>query len=149
MNVDDHVVPSGGQHYSATNRVPNIQEFMQRLDAEKKQRDAEIDADLRRNKRNPDVKVHRNELLKKKGTRKVRDPVTGKDVEIRDADIDFTEAVENPQVCFLPKSERVSIALCSTNLANRCLFLTGTWESLPPSLPHLNSLVKSTATLKM
>ncbi|UKZ82254.1 hypothetical protein TrVFT333_010039 [Trichoderma virens FT-333] len=97
MNATDHV-PSGGQHYSATNRVPNIQEFMQRLDAEKKQRDAEIDAELRRNKRNPDVKTHRNELLKKKGTRKVRDPVTGKDVEIRDADMDFTEAVENPQM---------------------------------------------------
>jgi hypothetical protein len=97
MNINEHVVPSG-QHYSATNRVPNIQEFMQRLDAEKKQRDAEIDAELRRNKRNPDVKVHRNELLEKKGTRSVRDPVTGKDVEIRDADMDFTEAVENPHV---------------------------------------------------
>lgn len=97
MNVDSHAMPSG-QHYSATNRVPNIQEFMQRLDAEKKQRDAEIDAELKRNKRNPDVKLHRNELLEKKGSRKVRDPVTGKDVEIRDADMDFTEAVENPQV---------------------------------------------------
>lgn len=97
MNADDHAMPSG-QHYSATNRVPNIQEFMQRLDSEKRQRDAEIDAELRRNKRNPDVKIHRNELLEKKGTRKVRDPVTGKDVGIRDADMDFEEAVENPQV---------------------------------------------------
>ncbi|KAL9468805.1 hypothetical protein ACSS6W_010499 [Trichoderma asperelloides] len=97
MNVDDHAMPSG-QHYSATNRVPNIQEFMQRLDSEKRQRDAEIDAELRRNKRNPDVKIHRNELLEKKGTRKVRDPVTGKDVGIRDADMDFEEAVENPQM---------------------------------------------------
>lgn len=97
MNVDGHAMPSG-QHYSATNRVPNIQEFMQRLDSEKKQRDAEIDTELRRNRRNADVKTHRNELLEKKGTRKVRDPVTGKDVEIRDADMDFTEAVENPQV---------------------------------------------------
>ena len=74
---------------------------MQRLDADKKKRDAEIDADLKRNKRNPDVKTHRNELSKQKGTRTVRDPVTGKDVEIRDADMDFTEAVENPQVCSL------------------------------------------------
>jgi hypothetical protein len=97
MNVDSHAMPSG-QHYSATNRVPNIQEFMQRLDSEKKQRDAEIDNELKRNKRNPDVKIHRNELLEKKGQRKVRDPVTGKDVEIRDADMDFEEAVENPQV---------------------------------------------------
>ncbi|KAM0454938.1 hypothetical protein ACHAPV_008079 [Trichoderma viride] len=96
MNVDDHPMPSG--HYSARNRVPNVQEFMQRLDAEKKQRDAEIDNQLKSNKRNPDVKLHKNELLEKRGQRKVRDPVTGKDVEIRDADMDFEEAVENPQM---------------------------------------------------
>lgn len=105
MNVDNNAMPSG-QHYSATNRVPNIQEFMQRLDAEKKQRDAGIDNELKRNKRNPDVKIHRNELLEKKSTdtRKVRDPVTGKDVEIRDADMDFEEAVENPQVRIIKAS---------------------------------------------
>lgn len=99
MNVNDHPMPMG-QNYSARNRVPNVQEFMQRLDAEKKQRDAEIDNQLKANKRNPDVKIHKNELLKRKATgqRKVRDPVTGKDVEIQDADMDFNEAVENPQV---------------------------------------------------
>ncbi|KAM0514984.1 hypothetical protein ACHAPE_006306 [Trichoderma viride] len=97
MNVDDHPMPSG-QNYSARNRVPNIQEFMNRLDAEKKQRDAEIDNQLKSNKRNPDVKLHKNEILERKSQRKVRDPVTGKDVEIRDADMDFEEAVENPQM---------------------------------------------------
>lgn len=98
MNVDTPMPK--GQNYSARNRVPNVQEFMQRLDAEKKQRDAEIDNQLKANKRNPDVKIHKNELLKRKATgqRKVRDPVTGKDVEIQDADMDFEEAVENPQV---------------------------------------------------
>ncbi|KAK1248022.1 hypothetical protein MKX07_000910 [Trichoderma sp. CBMAI-0711] len=98
MNVNEPAVGSGSQPYSARNRVPNVQEFMQRLDADKKKRDAEIDAELKRNRRNPDVKTHCNELEKKKGTRTVRDPVTGKDVEIRDADMDFTEAVENPQL---------------------------------------------------
>ncbi|PNP38007.1 hypothetical protein TGAM01_v204747 [Trichoderma gamsii] len=97
MNVDDHPMASG-QNYSARNRVPNIQEFMNRLDAEKKQRDAEIDNQLKSNKRNPDVKLHKNDLLERKGQRKVRDPVTGKDVGIRDADMDFEEAVENPQM---------------------------------------------------
>lgn len=122
---------------------------MQRLDAEKKQRDAEIDAELRRNRRNPDVKIHRNELLKKKGTRSVRDPVTGKDVEIRDADIDFTEAVENPQVCILQNVESLKSALCSTNLSDRCLSPTGIWENLLQSLLHPNNLAKSIVTLKM
>ncbi|KAM0473445.1 hypothetical protein ACHAPX_008192 [Trichoderma viride] len=97
MNIDDRPMASG-QNYSARNRVPNIQEFMNRLDAEKKQRDAEIDNQLKSNKRNPDVKLHKNEILERRGQRKVRDPVTGKDVEIRDADMDFEEAVENPQM---------------------------------------------------
>ncbi|KAH6605063.1 c2 domain-containing [Trichoderma cornu-damae] len=114
MNLNEHVVPSG-QHYSATNRVPNIQEFMQRLDADKKQRDAEIDAELRRNKRNPDVRMHRNELLKKKGIRAVRDPVTGKDVEIRDADMDFTEAVEHPQQMSIPNGNLGKPATIATS----------------------------------
>ena len=35
MNTGDHVAPSG-QHYSGTNRVPNIQQFMDQLDAEEK-----------------------------------------------------------------------------------------------------------------
>lgn len=91
--------------------MPNIQEFMNRLDAEKKQRDAEIDNQLKSNKRNPDVKLHKNEILERRGQRKVRDPVTGKDVEIRDADMDFEEAVENPQVCIIkPASQSLLLS---------------------------------------
>lgn len=101
MNVDEHVVPSGGQHYSATNRVPNIQQYMEQLDQQKKERDAEIDAELKKNKKHGEVKDHRNELEKKKGYRTVRDPVTGKDISIRDTDMDFKEVVENPQVSLI------------------------------------------------
>ncbi|KAK5989033.1 Meiotically up-regulated gene protein [Cladobotryum mycophilum] len=98
MNIDEHVVPSG-QHYSGRNRVPNIQEFMRGLDAQKRERDAAIDAELKRNKLSPEAKDHDNEVAaKKKATRSVRDPVTGKDVEIRDVDLDFKEAVDNPQL---------------------------------------------------
>ncbi|EHK45655.1 hypothetical protein TRIATDRAFT_41385 [Trichoderma atroviride IMI 206040] len=114
MNVDDHPMPSA-QHYSARNRVPNVQEFMQRLDAEKKQRDAEIDNQLKSNKRNPDVKLHKNELLEKRGQRKVRDPVTGKDVGIRDADMDFEEAVENPQQMSVPNGNLGKHATIATS----------------------------------
>jgi hypothetical protein len=101
MNVDEHVAPSGAQHYSGRNRVPNIQEFMTRLDAEKKERDAAIDADLKRNKGN-EVKPHENDMKARKGMRKVRDPVTGKDVEIQDTHISYKDAVEDPQVCHQP-----------------------------------------------
>ncbi len=96
MNETEHVA---GQHYSGRNRVPNIQEFMRQLDAEKKERDAAIDADLKKNKAAGEVKPHKNEKSPaKKDTRTVRDPVTGKDVEIRDTDLDFEEAAERPQV---------------------------------------------------
>lgn len=99
MNTDEHVVPSG-QHYSGQNRVPNIQQFMDQLDQEKKQRDAAIDADLKRNKTHGhEVQQHKNaERAARKDLRTVRDPVTGKDVQIRDVKTDYKDVVENPQV---------------------------------------------------
>lgn len=96
-------MPSGRQHYSGQNRVPNVREFMEQLDQDKKARDAAIDEELKQNKVHGETKDHKNDraeaMRRNKDTRKVRDPVTGKDVDIRDADLDFTEAVENPQVC--------------------------------------------------
>lgn len=97
MNVDEHVA---GQHYSGRNRVPNIKEFMAQLDAEKKERDEAIDKKLKDNKNHGEVKDHTNhEIPKDKATRTVRDPVTGKDVEIQDTSLSYEEAVDNPQVC--------------------------------------------------
>lgn len=95
-------IPAAGQHYSAQNRVPNVRQFMDQLDQNKKARDAEIDEQLKQNKIHGETKDHKNDraeaLRKQKDIRTVRDPVTGKDVGIRDADIDYKEAVENPQV---------------------------------------------------
>ncbi|CAM1509320.1 Fc.00g030590.m01.CDS01 [Cosmosporella sp. VM-42] len=96
MNMDDNPVPAGGQHYSGRNKVPNIQEYMAQLDSQKKQRDAAIDQELKKNKAG-DAKPHKPEPAKAKDLRKVRDPVTGKDVDIRDTDMDAKEVVENPQ----------------------------------------------------
>jgi hypothetical protein len=99
MDIDEQVVPSG-QHYSGRNRVPNIHEFVARLDRQKKDRDAAIDEELRKNKQNSDAKDHVSEqqIRNKKRTRTVRDPVTGRDVEIEDASIDFKDVVDNPKV---------------------------------------------------
>ncbi|OAA44286.1 meiotically up-regulated protein [Metarhizium rileyi] len=98
MNVDDHVVPSG-QHYSGRNRVPNIQQFMDQLDTEKKDRDAAIDAQPKGNKKHKEVTDHKKpETPLRKDLRTVRDPVTGKDVQIRDAKTDYAEAAENPKL---------------------------------------------------
>ncbi|OAA48164.1 C2 domain protein [Beauveria brongniartii RCEF 3172] len=99
MNNQNHVVPSG-QHYSGRNRVPNIQEFMAQLDREKQQRDAEIDGDLKSNEKHGEVQAHQqhDEKAERKDARWVRDPVTGKDVQIRDAKLDFEKAAEDPQM---------------------------------------------------
>ncbi|KAH8168948.1 c2 domain-containing protein [Sarocladium implicatum] len=98
MNVDEHVAPSG-QHYSGRNRVPNIHEFMQQLDKEKQERDAEIDKELKQNKKHGEATDHANDRERRKAKhRTVRDPVTGKDVEIRDTQLSYKDAVENPQM---------------------------------------------------
>lgn len=72
---------------------------MDQLDQEKKDRDAAIDADLKRNKHGHEVQDHKNaDKAARKHLRTVRDPVTGKDVQIRDAQTDFKEVIDNPQV---------------------------------------------------
>lgn len=101
MNGQETTAPAG-QHYSGRNRVPNIHEFVQQLDRDKKERDAAIDEQLKLNKQNEapggESQPHQNPPPKNKDHRRVRDPVTGADVEIQDADVDFAEAVDNPQV---------------------------------------------------
>jgi len=100
--ADEHVVPAGGQHYSGRNRVPNIKQFMESLDRDKKHRDAQIDAQSKAQQEvgGPGVKDHVETPPRKRGKnrRTVRDPVTGKDVEIEDIDSSFMSAVKNPQL---------------------------------------------------
>lgn len=145
MDQDEHVVPSG-QHYSGRNRIPNIQQFMEQLDKEKKQRDADIDAKLQRNKEHGEDEEHQPTHEKaQKDARWVRDPVTGKDVQIRDTKLDFKDAVENPQVSsdtffFFSFSNK-----CTSFFYCRCLFLTKI-SANPPPFPCLRSKKeKSTA----
>lgn len=95
----EHVHPGGG-HYSGRNRIPNIKEFAAALDRDKKERDARIDAQLKGNGKNGDIKEHTPESGHLPGHgRVVTDPVTGKEVQIEDVNLDFKKAVENPQVC--------------------------------------------------
>lgn len=97
--IEGHIVASG-QHYSARNRVPNIQEFMNQLDREKAARDEEIEETLKDNAAHGETNDHENneDTNHRKDARWVRDPVTGGDVQIRDAHLDFEEAADNPKV---------------------------------------------------
>lgn len=97
MNTDEQVYPSG-QHYSANNRIPNIKQFVESLDRDKKKRDAEL---ARHNAQNGEARDHVPASQKKPGKnrRTARDPVTGRDVEIDDIDEHHMKAAMEPMVC--------------------------------------------------
>lgn len=102
MDTQETVVPSGG-HYSGANRIPNIKQFMEKLDRDKKDRDAQIDNQAKQQGKTPsEVQEHQASSRKQgKNRRVVRDPVTGKDVEIDDIDDSMLKAVDDPHVsCF-------------------------------------------------
>ncbi|KAK3943529.1 hypothetical protein QBC46DRAFT_281776 [Diplogelasinospora grovesii] len=99
MNNQEQVYPSGGQHYSGQNRVPNIKQFVESLDRDKKNRDAKLDQQqLAANTGNGEAQPHVPTTHPGKNRRVVRDPVTGKDVEIEDIDKRHLEALEKPTV---------------------------------------------------
>lgn len=106
MNTQETVVPSG-QHYSGTNRIPNIKQFMDNLDRDKKNRDAKIDAETHGTgvtgpqpgpRGQPGQSVEHPETPRKvgKNRRTVRDPVTGRDVQIDDIDPSSMKAAQDP-----------------------------------------------------
>jgi hypothetical protein len=100
-----------GGHYSGANPIPTVQEFMQKLDMGKKDRDKDIDEKAKK-KVVDSQKSHAvntghmtgeqassvSELKAGKGQRLVTDPVTGKDVIIENAKKDLTKEVTNPKV---------------------------------------------------
>lgn len=101
---NDHKKGPGG-HYSGTNPIPNVQKFIQSLDADKKERDAQIEARMKANgNAGSDVQEHKpGKSVGIAGTRKtVTDPVTGKEVQIEDVNADFMKAVDNPKVDSCP-----------------------------------------------
>jgi hypothetical protein len=95
---NDHKKGPGG-HYPGANPIPNIQRFIQSLDADKKERDRQIEEQMEANGtvEIQDHKADQHDGIS--GTRKTAtDPTTGRGVEIEDVNADFMEAVENPQV---------------------------------------------------
>lgn len=84
-----------GSHYSGANPIPNIQKFVQSLDADKKERDRKINEGLA----SGEAKDHIAPEAGVSGTRKkVTDPTSGREVEIEDVNKDFIQAVKSPQV---------------------------------------------------
>jgi hypothetical protein len=101
-----------GGHYSGANPIPNIQKFVQSLDADKRERDARIDEQMKAKRTQDGVADHQaSPTTGKSGTRKkVTDPTTGRDVEIEDVNKDFLKAVDSPIVG--PRSFLLCIYSC-------------------------------------
>lgn len=98
-------MPAGQGHYSGKNPVPNIQKFVESLDRDKADRDKRIDADRKAREAGP--VPHREVKAGKAGTQKtVTDPTTGKEVVIEDVDKKTMQAVENPMVSRISRSEQ-------------------------------------------
>lgn len=95
---NETVVPST-KNYAGNNRIPNIKQFVENLDKEKRERDAKIDRDLRQSGRTSEAVQHQSDERKVcKNLRTVRDPVTGNDVEIDDADHSIMKLGQDPKV---------------------------------------------------
>ncbi len=103
MSAQNKKAPGG--HYSGSNPIPNVQKFIENLDANKKERDARINEQLK-GTGNSEVKDHEQngQPAGVSGTRKmVTDPTTGRQVQIEDVNADFMKAVDNPVVsCKFP-----------------------------------------------
>lgn len=90
-----------GKPWSGNNPIPNIKQFVENLDKNKKERDQQIDADAKvpNQSKNGEVHAHQN-APKQTGGKTVLDPTTGKQVVIEDVGKDFMKAVKDPQVRF-------------------------------------------------
>jgi Ca2+-dependent lipid-binding protein len=86
-----------GKPWSATNKIPNIKQFVAKLDKDKADRDKQIDQSTQQNGADPSIVAHKNEVQTKKG-KIVTDPTTGNQVEIEDVGEDFMKAVKDPML---------------------------------------------------
>lgn len=102
-----------GGYWSAENPIPTIQQFMENLDKDKKNRDKQIDQgakaqppqEKRQGKEQPAESGLQTPAASGKKTRRtVTDPTTGREVDIDDVGEEFMKDVEAPKVGQLLRS---------------------------------------------
>ncbi len=97
-------VPGG--HYSGQHKVPTVRKFLDNLDSDKRERDKQIEEELKQQRQqghqdHSDVRAHKEKPKGEAGTRKtVTDPTTGNKVVIEDVNKEMIKEVEDPHVCF-------------------------------------------------
>ena len=91
-----------GGHYSGSNKIPTINQFIEKLDRDKATRDKQIDEQKRAKATGAtgDAVAHQqtSDLHAKENQQKVTDPTTGKEVVIEDVNKEMVEAAKNPMV---------------------------------------------------
>lgn len=98
----DKVPPSQtapGGHYSGQNKIPTINQFIERLDKDKRERDKALDEQnkQRRAQQSGDVVPHQNETKQEaKGQKVVTDPTTGNQITIEDVNKSMIDRAKNP-----------------------------------------------------
>ena len=89
-------------HWSAANPIPTIHKFVETLDKDKRDRDQRIDEEIKRRQQEAQDRGesfdHEAARLEKKGTRRVTDPVTGKEIEIEDVQKHYLKEAQDPKV---------------------------------------------------
>lgn len=90
-----------GKPWSGANPIPNIKQFVESLDKDKKERDQKLDESEKQ--KLDTVTPHQNETQKNVHRKTVTDPTTQKEVQIEDVGKDFMQSVKEPQVwLFIP-----------------------------------------------
>ena len=97
---------SGPGYYSGKNKIPTVNEFLAKLDKDKRDRDQKIDEQRKAQQSNQSAGAATNEATPHvnqehgiKGTqRKVFDPTTERDVTIEDVNKETVETAKNPIV---------------------------------------------------
>ncbi|CAD0084528.1 unnamed protein product [Aureobasidium vineae] len=91
-----------GGHYSGSNKIPTINQFIERLDRDKVTRDKQIEEQKKAqiSQKNGDAVPHQQSsgLHAKENQQKVTDPTTGKEVVIEDVNKEMVDAAKNPML---------------------------------------------------
>ncbi|KAL4882080.1 hypothetical protein BJY04DRAFT_53207 [Aspergillus karnatakaensis] len=90
-----------GEHWSGNNPVPTIGRFIERLQADQKEREEheKVMASKRQERENAEgATPHRPRKVGQGRTREVTDPITGRDIEVEDLDENAMEPVKDPKL---------------------------------------------------
>lgn len=86
-------------HWSGKNKIPTIGEFVQRLDADKKQRDQRIDQRQKQGQGGSDAKPHKAAKQESSSHQQtVTDPTTGHQVVVGEVNQEFMDRAADPQL---------------------------------------------------